>query len=89
MNISSVFIKAFNLYFDYVELDIKRIIQYRFVDTRTILFETPACLMAPTGENQSIPIIIMQDGEVVEKLNFVYLARKFIIVIRTKYTVFL
>ncbi|CAF1463034.1 unnamed protein product, partial [Rotaria sordida] len=53
--------KALRIYFDYVELDQKKNIRYEFVDMKTIAFQTPACLIAPDGQNRTISIVAVQD----------------------------
>jgi hypothetical protein len=75
------------MYFDYVELNQKKYIQYELVDTKTIAFQTPACLMTRSEQNLMVPIVAIQAGKVIGKFNFLYLSRKRTTLIRTKLTV--
>jgi hypothetical protein len=86
-NIYSAFVAAFHVYFDFLELNQKTNIQYELVDMKTITFRTPACLFAPTDQNRTVPIIAIQNEQVIGKLNFVYLSRKCTTLPLTKLTI--
>jgi hypothetical protein len=76
-NIYSVLVETLRIYFDFVELHREIDVIYNRVDMRTIVFHTPQCLLAPSDQNQTVPIIAIQDNKIIGKFNFVYLSRKY------------
>ncbi len=86
-NIYSAFVAAFHVYFDFLELNQKTNIQYELVDMKTITFQTPACLFAPSDQNRTVLIVIIQNEKVIGKFNFVYLSRKCTTLHLTKLTI--
>jgi hypothetical protein len=65
-----------HVYFDYIELSQKIHVQYKLVDTNTILFKTPPCPLTPNYRNRAIPIRITQNGKIVGQVNFIYNLRE-------------
>jgi hypothetical protein len=67
------FFLACEIYFEYTFPERRQLIEFEYVDSKTVAFTTPACPMLANG-NQTIeiPITINQNGEEIGRINFVY-----------------
>ncbi len=70
---------VFNIYFDYGSMGRLDDIKVSFVDSKTIFFQTPPCSLLAAEQNVAIPIIVTQNDLVIARINFVYLARKLLL----------
>ncbi|CAF4194109.1 unnamed protein product, partial [Adineta steineri] len=61
------------IYFEYPSLQRQEPVSFRFVDSKTITFTTPSCLIE-VNENHKIevPIVVRQNNQEVARVNFCY-----------------
>ena len=67
---------VFKIYFDYGSMGKFDDIIISFVDSKTIFFRTPPCLMLEAERDLMIPIIVTQTDIVIARVDFVYLTCK-------------
>lgn len=70
------FLLAVSVYFDYRELNEKIFVPYQFMDMKTILFKLPACLLPSMDRNYRVPLVVIQDGKMIGKFDFLYVTCK-------------
>ena len=54
-------------------------IKVSFVDSKTIFFQTPPCPMLAAEQNLTVPLVVTQNDLIIARIDFVYLARKYLI----------
>lgn len=72
----SLFFLAYHIDFDFGEAGVQTVNDIIVVDTKTLLFVTPACPMLPGDENAKVSIIITENNFALNPIDFCYITRE-------------
>ncbi|CAF1389642.1 unnamed protein product [Adineta ricciae] len=65
-------VEALRICFDFASLNQHIIVRHKLIDSKTIEFYTPACLLIPSDQDQMVPIIAIQNDKIIGRFDFVY-----------------